>query len=169
MYNSSGRRDHFVEMPNLPADLPTPPADGCAGGCAAEPRLTKPMYSSDEIDELITGQLYKADGRHRAVYAERTSHGDKYGLEEYADGGGEPGDVGYDVGPIGVAPAGLAEGKDCNRTFDDGIPGAWNFPATPVQWYSAIGEDYFGPEGPTVYGGGGLHLMSEGDHDALTN
>ena len=155
------------DTPTYP--IPPPPtiggipgAVGCVGNCAANEPPPRLYYSSD-VDELITGTLYSATGRARAVYAERTSHGDEWGLEEYADGGGVPGDVGYNVGPLGLAP-GCPSGK-----FDDGIPESWNMPSTPIQWYSAIGEDYYGSEGPTVYCGQGLQMLTEGDHDPLEN
>jgi len=142
-------------------------SDGCVGGCSAPEQEIPPLYHSSEIDEIITGNLYRRGERERVVYAARTAHGGGWGLEEYADGGGGPGDVGYDVGPIGAAPAG---NRSCAYPkYDDGIPSNWNFPSTPVHWYSSVGEDYYGAEGPTVYCGTGLALTSVGDHDPLQN
>lgn len=116
------------------------------------PLFTGPqLHMSSDVDPLVTGMRYA--GRDRSVYAERTSHGDEWGLEEYNDG--NPGEVGIDIGP--------------GRSFDDGIPATWGFPSTPVKWYSAIGEDYYGSEGPTVHGGQGLEMLSVGDHQPLEN
>ena len=116
------------------------------------PLLAGPLlHMSSDVDPLVTGMRYA--GRDRSVYAERTSHGDEWGLEEYNDG--NPGEVGVDIGP--------------GRAFDDGIPATWGFPSTPVKWYSAIGEDYYGSEGPTVHGGQGLEMLSVGDHQPLEN
>jgi len=116
------------------------------------PLLAGPiLHMSSDVDPLVTGMRYA--GRDRSVYAERTSHGDEWGLEEYNDG--NPGEVGVDIGP--------------GRSYDDGIPATWGFPSTPVQWYSAIGEDYYGSEGPTVHGGQGLEMLSVGDHQPLEN
>lgn len=143
------------------------------------------LYYSDDVDPMVTGMRYA--GRPRAVYAERTSHGDEWGLEEYADG--NPGEVGYDVGPIGNSglagrpgvrgrgararpefapgPPPVSRPSDC--TFDDGIPENWNLPATPIQEYAVIGEDYYGAEGPTVACGQGLEMTFVGDHQPLEN
>lgn len=201
MYTASmsGKGAHEAEhetvgRPARPPALSYPPpplldtagvlSPGCAGGCAAADRQAPPLYHSDEIDELVTGTLYRKGERERAVYAARTSHGDSWGLEEYSDGRGNPGDVGYDVGPIGVA-------RPCKgrRPFDDGMPANWDLPSTPMQFfqaqsleaqsylsrlpeaspspysYSTVGEDYFGPEGPTVYCGAGLEITSVGDRE----
>jgi len=114
-------------------------SDGCVGGCSAPEQEIPPLYHSSEIDEIITGNLYRRGERERVVYASRTAHGGGWGLEEYADGGGGPGDVGYDVGPIGTAPAG---NRSCAYpSYNDGIPSNWNLPSTPFHWYSSVGED----------------------------
>jgi hypothetical protein len=120
------------------------------------------LYSTADVDPLLTGQLYAHADNVRNVYAERTSHGDVYGLAEYNSSGG-PGDVGVDVGPFGLAEYG---GKVTG--FDDGIPEAWAFPSTPIRWYRPKQRDFYGPEGPTVYSEG-LYPLTEPDHDVLMN
>jgi len=168
-----GAEHETVGRPMERITYPPPPlldtagvkSEGCIGGCAAPEQPPPKLYHSDEIDELVTGTLYRKGDRERVVYGSRTSHGDSYGLEEYADGGGGHGDVGYDVGPIGVPPAGSA--NCAGKPFDDGIPANWNLPSTPMQWYAATGEDYYGSEGPTVYCGEGLEMVSVGDHEPL--
>ena len=172
-HETVGRPMRRLPYPPRRRSYPPPPlldtagvmSEGCVGGCAAPEQPPPKLYHSDDIDELVTGTLYRKGERERVVYGSRTSHGDSYGLEEYADGGGGPGDVGYDVGPIGVAPAGGA--KCARKPFDDGIPANWNLPSTPMQWYAATGEDYYGSEGPTVYCGAGLEMVAVGDHEPL--
>lgn len=116
------------------------------------------LYSTADVDPMITGQLYDyADGV-RYVYAERSAHGD--GLQEYSSSG-DIGDVGVTVGPIGLNEYG---GKE--EGYDDGIPAQWAMPSTPVQWYSTKQRDYYGQLGPTVYAEG-LYTLSEPDHDPL--
>jgi len=139
------------------------------------------LYYSDDVDPMVTGMRYA--GRPRAIYAERTSHGDEWGLEEYADG--NPGEVGYDVGPIGNSglagrpgvrggrrggpPGPPPVSRPGDLTFDDGIPENWNLPSTPFQEYAVIGEDYYGAEGPTVACGQSLEMTFVGDHQPLEN
>jgi hypothetical protein len=146
------------EMPCMPL------SDAVAGDDSPERRSVHAalsrLYSTADVDPLITGQLYAhADGI-RNVYAERTSHGDVHGLTEYSSSGG-PGDVGVDVGPFGLVEYG---GKEIG--FDDGIPKPYNFPSTPLRWYGPRQRDYYGPEGPTVYSEG-LYSLTEPDHDPL--
>lgn len=120
------------------------------------------LYSTADADPLITGQLYGFSDGVRNVYAERTSHGDIRGLTEYSSSGGV-GDVGIDIGPFGLDEyGGRAAG------FDDGIPGPWALPSTPVRWYAPKQRDYYGPEGPTVYSEG-LYSLWEPDHDPRVN
>lgn len=143
--------------------LPLSPPPACVGDCAEPPAFIPTLYSSADVDELITGELYREGGRMRSVYGARTSHGDEWGLQEYSDAG--PGDVGYDVGPLGLDP-----GSKClGRTSDDGIPENWNLPSTPLEFYAVVGGDYYGAEGPTPYCGAGLEMTSVGDHRALMN
>jgi hypothetical protein len=118
------------------------------------------LYSTADVDPIITGQLYAFSDGVRNVYAERTSHGDVHGLEEYSSSGG-PGDVGVDVGPYGLAEYG---GKEVG--FDDGIPEPYSMPSTPIRWYGPKQRDHYGPEGPTVYSEG-LYSLWEPDHDPL--
>jgi len=138
--------------------------EGCIGGCAAPQKTPPKLYQSSDIDEIVTGTLYKEGGRLRTVYASRTSHGDSWGLEEYADGNGGPGNVGYDIGPGGAKPATCVR-----KPFDDGIPANWDMPSTPMQWYTAVGEDHYGSEGPTVYCGAGLKMTGVGDAQPYEN
>ena len=143
------------------SDSPWSPAPACAGSCAEPEKFTPTLYSSaDYDDELITGELYQR-GRLRSVYATRTSHGDEWGLQEYTDAG--PGDVGYDVGPLGL------DSNCTTQTSNDGIPENWNLPSTPLQFYAVVGGDYYGAEGPTPYCGAGLEMISVGDHRPLLN
>ncbi len=120
------------------------------------------LYSTADVDPLVTGQLYAHADHVRNVYAQRTSHGDVHGLTEYSSNGA-PGDVGVDVGPYGLEEYG---GKMVG--FDDGIPEPWAMPSTPVRWYGPKQRDYYGIEGPTVYSEG-LYSLSEPDHDPLVN
>ena len=117
------------------------------------------LYSTADVDPLLSGQLYEHADHVRNVYAQRTSHGDVHGLTEYSSGGG-PGDVGVDVGPFGLDEYG---GRQIG--FDDGIPPEWAMPSTPIRWYRPHQRDHFGPEGPTAYTEG-LYTLSEPDHDA---
>jgi hypothetical protein len=120
------------------------------------------MYSTADVDPLVTGQLYGHADDVRNVYAQRTSHGDVWGLVEFSSSGGF-GDVGVDEGPFGLAEYG---GRQVG--FDDGIPEAWALPATPIRWYRPAQRDHYGPEGPTVYSEG-LFSLTEPDHDVLVN
>jgi hypothetical protein len=116
------------------------------------------LYSTADVEPLITGALYEHADHIRPVYAQRTSHGDVHGLTEYSSGGG-PGDVGVDVGPFGLDEYG---GRQVG--FDDGIPPTWALPSTPIRWYRPHQRDYYGPEGPTAYTEG-LYTLTEPDHD----
>jgi len=120
------------------------------------------LYSTADVDPLVTGQLYGHADDVRPVYAQRTSHGDVHGLTEYSSSGG-PGDLGVDVGPWGLEEYG---GKQIG--FDDGIPATWALPSTPVRWYRPKQRDFYGPESPTVYSEG-LFSLFEPDHDPLVN
>jgi hypothetical protein len=143
-----------------------PLSDAMAGDDAPERRSVHAalsrLYSTADVDPLITGQVYTHTDGIRNVYAERTSHGDVHGLTEYSSSGG-PGDVGVDVGPFGLAEYG---GKEIG--FDDGIPAPYTLPSTPIRWYGPKQRDYYGPEGPTVYSEG-LYSLTEPDHDPLMN
>lgn len=139
------------------------PAPACTGDCAEPEPFVPTLYSSADVDELITGELYKKGGRLRTIYGARTSYGDKWGLQEDPPSG--PGNVGHDVGPLG-----LDSGSKClGRTTNDGIPDNWNLPSTPIEFYAVVGGDYYGAEGPTPYCGAGLEMVSVGDHRALLN
>ncbi len=125
--------------------------------CSVQSAMAR-LYSTADIDPLITGQLYAHADNMRNVYSQRTSHGDSHGLTEFSSSGG-PGDVGIDVGPYGLAEYGGAM-----QGYDDGIPENWNFPSTPIRWYAPNKRDYYGPEGPTVYADG-LYALQEPDHE----
>ena len=159
-----------------------PPMESCASPSASEPFQVEArpssdpdtperrsvygalsrLYSTADVDPLVTGQLYAyADGI-RNVYAQRTSHGDVQGLTEYSSSGA-PGDTGVDVGPYG-----LDEYGGSVVGYDDGIPETWRMESTPVRWYGPRQRDYTGPEGATPYSEG-LCPLSEPDHDPLVN
>lgn len=121
------------------------------------------LYSTADVDPLVTGQLYGHADNMRNVYAQRTSLGNAWGLTEYSSSGGT-GDVGVDIGPNGLAEYGARH----QIGYDDGIPEAWALPDTPVRWYRPAQRDYYGPEGPTVYSED-LFNLTEPDHDVLVN
>jgi hypothetical protein len=127
------------------------------------------MYSSAEVDPLITGQLYagvRAAGEGRAwVYGGRTSFGDKWGMHEFSSG--VPGQAGVDVGLLGMREYSL-DGKP--DVFDDGIPENWKLPSTPTNWYVPQQRDYYDVESQdaAVYKPDLLPLQ-EPDHDPLVN
>lgn len=72
-----------------------------------KPETRSVLYSTADVDPIVTGQLYAWRDNTRDIYGARTAHGDKYGLAEYSSG--VPGEVGVDVGPLGfkeyAAPA----------------------------------------------------------------
>jgi hypothetical protein len=127
------------------------------------------MYSTSEVDPLITGQLYagpRAAGTGRRwIYGGRTSHARKWGLREFSTG--VPGQAGVDVGLLGMREYSLDGRPD---VFDDGIPENWRLPSTPINWYVPKDRDYYDVEAQqgAVYK---PHLMSlqEPDHDPLVN
>lgn len=127
------------------------------------------MYSTAEVDPLVTGQLYagpRAAGTgQRFIYGGRTSHGDKWGLHEFSTG--VPGQAGVDVGLLGMREYSLDGRPD---VFDDGIPENWQLPSTPTNWYAPQGRDYYDVEanGPGVYKAG-LMSLQEADHEVLIN
>lgn len=127
------------------------------------------MYSTAEVDPMVTGQLYagpRAAGTgQRFIYGGRTSHGDKWGLHEFSTG--VPGQAGVDVGLLGMREYSLDGRPD---VFDDGIPENWQLPSTPTNWYVPQGRDYYDVEanGPGVYKAG-LMSLQEPDHDPLLN
>lgn len=127
------------------------------------------MYSTAEVDPLVTGQLYagpRAAGTgQRFIYGGRTSHGDKWGLHEFSTG--VPGQAGVDVGLLGMREYSLDGRPD---VFDDGIPENWQLPSTPTNWYVPQGRDYYDVEanGPGVYKAG-LMSLQEPDHEVLLN
>lgn len=120
------------------------------------------LYSTADVDPMVTGELYQYADNVRDVYTQRSAHGPGWGLTEYSSSGG-PGEVGVDVGPYGLEEYG---GQQVG--YNDGIPEAWAFPSTPIRWYAPRQRDYYGPEGPTVYSEG-LHSLTVPDHDPLVN
>lgn len=150
--------EHMAASPQAaPVVLPPKPT---AERKSVHEALTK-LYSSADVDPLITGNLYGDKvARTRNVYAQRTSHGDVWGLTEYSSAGGR-GDVGVDVGPYGMNEYG---GRSVG--YDDGIPETWIIPSTPIRWYGPSQRDYYGIEGPTVYAEG-MFPLTEPDHDPL--
>ena len=123
------------------------------------------MYSTEEVDPIVTGQLYSggraAGAGRRWVYGGRTAHGGDWGLREFSTG--VPGQAGVDVGLLGMREYSL-DGRP--EVFDDGIPENWRLPSTPVNWYAPRREDFYDVEaqGPGVYK---PHLVSlqEPDHE----
>ena len=149
------------------------------------------MYYSDEIDPLVTGTLYNDVNRLRPIYTQRTAFGvPKWetqsisadgefgyraprGLTEY-NTSGSSGDVGVTVGPLGFYnDIGTMIGPVVYPSVaDDGIPEEWNLPSTPMLPYASSHvptEDYYGPEGPTVYALSGFRFPFEPDHEPLMN
>jgi hypothetical protein len=158
------------------ARWPTPVR--CQG--AAEPGW--PLYTTEDVDPLITGQLYAAADYQRELYGERTAYEGANtadgeldgradgGLEGYdATGGGmarfnssgSSGDPGVDVGPYGLPGYGVDVAPR-----DDGIPAQWALPSTPIRWYKPAAADYYGEEGATVYADG-LYNLTVPDHEPL--
>lgn len=127
------------------------------------------MYSTAEVDPLVTGQLYagaRASGTGRRwIYGGRTSHGDKWGLHEFSTG--VPGQAGVDVGLLGLREYSLDGRPD---VFDDGIPENWRLPSTPVNWYVPVARDHYDVEAQqaAVYDEN-LMSLQEPDHDPLLN
>jgi hypothetical protein len=138
--------------------IPCTPSPRDVDYSIVSPNLTPcTLYSTADVDPLITGQLYAHSNQRRNVYAQRTSMGDERGMHEY-NSSGEPGDVGVDIGPYG-----LYEYEGRRSGYDDGIPENWAFPSTPIRWYEPYKQDYYGKEGPTVYSEG-LFNLREPDH-----
>ncbi len=133
------------------------------------------LYSTADVDPLVTGQLYAHNGEVRHIYAQRTAYPEDdledlaieqascrsaYGLSEYNSSWGAN-TVGVDVGPFGLDEyAGLRSG------YDDGIPPNYNLPSTPIRAYKPTQEDYYDPSGLEVYSVG-LYALSVPDHDPL--
>ena len=126
------------------------------------------MYSTAEVDPLITGQLFSGSraagtGR-RWIYGGRTSYGDKWGMHEFSSG--VPGEAGVDVGLLGMREYSRDGRPD---VFDDGIPENWQMPSTPMNWFYVPKErDYYDVEaqGPGVFKED-LMSLQEPDHEVL--
>jgi len=118
------------------------------------------LYHSEDVDPIVTGQLYTFRNNSRDVYTGRIATGSEYGLQEFSSSGA-PGDVGVDVGPNS-----LVEYEDSVGRFDDGIPEAWAFPSSPYRWYRPdLKEDYYGMDGPELYNPKGLYPLYVPDND----
>lgn len=115
------------------------------------------LYTTDEVDPLVTGQLYAWRDNTRDIYSGRVSHGSLYGLQEFSSAT-TPGAVGVDIGPLGLAGPWVG--------YDDGIPENYAFPSTPIEWYRPRQRDFYGPEGPTPYVDG-MYPLTEPDHEPL--
>ena len=102
--------------------------------------VVKSWHSTEQVDPLVTGQLYegaRASGAgRRFVFGGRIAYGKE--REAWEAASSTPGEVGADVGPLGLCPTG-PDGKP--DVFDDGIPVTWQMPSTPVNWYRPIGPD----------------------------
>lgn len=118
------------------------------------------MYSTADVDPMITGQAFEYRDNTRSIYDQRSSHGGVWGMQEFSSSG-NPGDVGVDVGPDS-----LSEMEGSVHGYDDGIPEQWRMPSTPIRWYKPRQRDYLGPEGPTPYKDGLFNLFTA-DHDPL--
>ena len=148
------------------------------------------MYYSDQVDPIVTGNLYQSVNNLRPVYTQRTAFGLPKWDTQYASTNGQygyhaptgqlsefnsnsaTGDVGVTIGPtvydkltsINIGPVVFP------TEYDDGIPSEWNLPSTPMLSYyeSHIPtEDYYGPEGPTPYSLKGFNIPFEPDHEPL--
>ena len=119
------------------------------------------MYHTDEVDPLMTGRLYAHSDHMRNIYVQRTALDDLgKGLVEF-NSSGNPGDVGVDAGPYGMAEYGGQR-----YGYDDGIPENYGFPSTPLRWYRPNQRDYYGAQGPTPYSTG-VYNLTEPDHDPV--
>jgi hypothetical protein len=117
------------------------------------------LYSTADVDPLVTGQLYEFRDNTRDVYANRTSD---WGLHEFAPDT-IPGGVGVDIGPNA-----LAEYEGSSLGFNDGIPEQWAFPSTPIRDYVPKHADYTDKDGtPTIVDGDALYELWVPDHDPL--
>jgi hypothetical protein len=126
------------------------------------------LYSTDEVDALITGQLYAGPrtagvGR-RLIYGANTSYGNKWGMREFS--AGNPGETGVNIGPLGMQEYSPDGNQDI---FDDGIPEEWQMPSTPMRWHHPQEGDYYDPnsQGPALQNGPSIIGIREPDHEPL--
>ena len=140
--------DEFDSATRWESILPQPRWDGTPLPAGAQ----FPMWSTADVDPLVTGALYKHANHTRNVYGARTTHSDKHGLTEFSRSSGS---VGYTVGPYGSADR-----------WDDGLPSEWIIPSTQPSWYVSDHDDYYGPDGITTQNLG-MYSLTEGDHDPL--
>jgi hypothetical protein len=120
------------------------------------------LFSSEDVDPLVTGQLYNYRNNTRDVYTGRVATGSEYGLQQFSSSG-SPGDVGVDIGPDSLVEYAGSVGK-----FDDGIPEAWAFPSTPFRWYRPKKkEDFYGENGPELYDPQTTYPLYVQDNDPL--
>jgi len=119
------------------------------------------LYTAEDADPLVMGELYEWARVRGGEYGQRTAHLGLDGLAEQGeagDGAGAPRllpEVGVEAGPLPPP-----------RLGDDGIPAEWAFPSTPIAWYAAEARDHFGPEGATPHTVG-MFSLTEPDHDPL--
>jgi hypothetical protein len=141
--------------------------EAAEGAYGPSPRL----HASDEVDALVTGQLYAgaraAGAGRRHVYGARTPHSKRWGLHEYSPAG-VPGQAGIDVGPLGLREYALDPTRP--DVFDDGIPEQWRFPSTPLNWFAPARGDYYDVAacGPAA-DARDLVRLHEPDHEPLLN
>ena len=157
-----------------------------------DPYPIERMYYSEQVDPIVTGNLYQNVNNLRPVYTQRTAFGlpkwdtqyasanGNYGykaptgqLSEF-NSSGSSGDVGVTVGPLKYDKiSSISVGPVVFPTnYDDGIPSEWDLPSTPMLSYyeSHIPtEDYYGPEGPTPYSLKGFRMPFEQDNEPLMN
>ena len=187
--NSTNSQNSFMNLNSIlmpPSEMPSDPLQ-----VINDPYPTGRFYYAQEVDPIVTGNLYNETNNLRPVYSQRTAFGlpswqtqaistngnlgyqASRGLTEFSSSGSS-GDVGVTVGPlvyndltsIDVGPVVFPS------VWDDGIPQEWNFPSTPMlSWYESHipTEDYYGPEGPTVYALKGINIPFEPDHEPLMN
>ena len=160
-------RERLTGWPNLAHGYPYGYAMAAADpGTVARNR----MYSTTEVDPLISGQLYAgpraAGPGRRWIYGGRTSHGNKWGLHEFSSG--VPGEAGVDVGLLGIPEYSLDGSRP--EVFDDGVPENWRLPSTPINWYAPAGRDFYDHEAQQA-GVYSKNLMSlqEPDHEVLVS
>ncbi len=119
------------------------------------------LYSTADVNPLITGQAYEFRNNTRDVYANRTAVGGQWGLQEFAPDSAA-GAVGVDVGPNM-----LSEYEGSALGYNDGIPEQWAFPSTPFRRYVPKNADYYGDDGVEVGNGDRLYPLWDPDHDPL--
>ena len=139
------------------------------------------IYYSDQVDPIVTGNLYQNVNNLRPVYTQRTAFGLPKWDTQYASANGNfgpkaptgqltefnssgaSGDVGVTIGPI-VFPT----------NYDDGIPSEWDLPSTPMlSFYESHipTADYYDPtqQAAIPYSLKGFNIPFEQDNSILIN